>query len=99
MNSNRTPEQQSALARLLGDSATVKAQQEERTPEAYTVRVLWEGEKLEDDVTFTDEQQHTAEAYFASTESKYLRLDPIEGGVTVQLFDADGTIIYERFVD
>lgn len=63
---------------------------------SYTIRVLSDGERLEDDVTFTDEQEHTAHARFDSTVQKYRRIDPVAPEITIQLFDAADDVVAEH---
>lgn len=64
---------------------------------AFTVRVIADGNKLAEDVSFGDDQEHTANAYFDSTVSLYRRTD-LDTEVTVQLFDASGDVLCETTV-
>lgn len=62
----------------------------------YTVRVLWEGEVMENE-NFGD-REHSASGYFRSTVEEYRWMDPIDGGVSVQLINGDD-VDYETFID
>ena len=62
---------------------------------AYTVRVMSDGQLLQDDVTFDDDQEHTARARFDSTVDYYRRSDPLESGVTVQMLDGSSDVLAE----
>lgn len=64
----------------------------------FIVRAFWEGELVQDEVTFTHDCENTAWARYDSCVSFYRRSDSFDGGITVQLIQGD-EVLAETFVN